>query len=258
MYSRFSQKFGFFKKGPALPVSIVRILLCSTCYLTYFRLFMLDRIAGPFNLSTIGHIIATPIFYIACVFGVVGYFGRLSCFVLAIFVSIFQSLSPSHYPYYMSFMLFMISLTKCDSELSINIQNNSNKSRDYKISYWPVILICFQLSMMYFWSAFGKILSPAFISGDTLELIFLENYGRFFTDFSINNNLYTFFQLSGILTPILQIFLAYFIWIKRYQNLAIISGCILHLSMQIYLLKGPYSVLVFLTYYLAYHLVRIK
>jgi hypothetical protein len=98
---------------------------------------------------------------------IIGYRARLSALLVAgciAFVHVVDQNFWGHHVYFIGLMVGLLSLTESDAAWSIKAWREGSRA---EVTYWPVLLMKIQLSLVYFFTSVAK-LNPVFLAGHVL------------------------------------------------------------------------------------------
>ena len=121
------------------------------------------------------------------------------------------------------FFLIVLLLTVADSGVALSLDSLRKPGR-HTVTGWPALLLMFQVSLVYGFSALAK-LTPQFLSGDVLSLTLKRQGWWAFPASWRNPEVLTALALSAIA---LEVFVAFGLWYGRVRWLAVIGGVALH------------------------------
>ena len=127
--------------------------------------------------------------------------------------------------YLMAWLVLLLTLASAGSGLDVH-------RRDQPVMRWPVLLLMAQLSIVYGFSAATK-LNDTFLSGRVLG----ENLGTGLLGFPDALRTSSFLSIVAALALFVELFIAVFMWRRRFRPAAFILGLGLHIS--ITLLMAP-------------------
>jgi hypothetical protein len=113
---------------------------------------------------------------------------------------------------------------------------------------WATHLLALQLSTVYFWSAWDKT-SMGFLSGFRLEQIFIEVW--WVSDWWPPSSVRAAFAVAAVSVVLLEYFLAFALWVRRWHWLLVPLGMALHAAFYICIPVNTFSLTMGLLY-LAY------
>lgn len=236
-------------------ISLIRICLIFLLWKRFSGYFLLFGNI-PFDQLIIG-----LFFYASSILVLLGFLSRISLPLLAFtMISIYYYLGhylkihsiTSHHTYLLCIVPTFLALSPCEKSFSLDryftfrkaIANRQKLPQERGV-IWPSILIGLQLSSIYFWSAYSKI-SPDFISGERLEMIFAYTYYDYeitkFSSFSL------IAKILSISTILVELLLAFGLWFKSSRNLTLAIGVFFHLTLYYTLPVSTFSLTMILLY----------
>lgn len=219
-----------------------------------------------FNTNDTVFLLTGIIFYISSLFMFIGLYSRVANILLAICcLWIYYGLGVNgsyydfvhHHTYLLCIAIWILmwaptgklfSVDKYNQDSDIN--ENDNHRLNLLAPKWPLLLICFQVSMVYFWGAYDK-LTPLFLSGGALDYIFFDLY-RLHIDLFTSPEIKFFYSFLGAFVVLIEFFLALGLWFKKTRVIACIVGFIVHASFYMLLPVSTFSatmVLLYLSYF---------
>ncbi|MDC3148999.1 HTTM domain-containing protein [Prochlorococcus sp. AH-716-I05] len=255
-------------EGPSTPLAFLRISFAFISWQKYCDYFLYHRkldkileksieIFGQLNFTQ--ELFVALIYLFICIFFQISFSGMLFGFkskfftcCLGIIAFSIYFIDPHHHTFLLSCILIILSFSNIDKSFSIDSRGNY---KSVNVSYAPLAMLCVLNSSVYFWSATDKLFSIDFLSGNRLEALFWQYWpGSSFEQTSL-------FDLSlvaiSLVIIIIQYLLAFGLWNKKLFFPIVIIGFILHIMMYLALPIGPFSIIMWLLYYVFY-LVRFK
>lgn len=237
--------------GPAMPIALTRIffsLVVLSKYAGFFR-FSIFKTCEIYSIHWLITLVSLILFYVSTISMLAGYKSRLASITTSLGCFVMYAYEPHHHTFILAAVIFLLGVAECGCNLSVD---SLNKKKPKSVPYWPVILICAQMSAVYFWGAVDK-LSFDFTSGARLESLFWTYwYGNTFEITPIIKSIVLFFSYSTI---ILELALAIGLWFKCVQLPLMVMGIIMHFLMHLWLPIGPFSLIVMWIYFLHYILI---
>lgn len=235
--------------------SILRIFLVALIWAKWARSFRFFVSDDPI------FVITAIAFYASSFFLFIGYYSRFFNMILAFccfwnyyyFGVYFNNYNiVHHHTYLLCIMTFLLCFTPSGKFYSVDSYLNSkkgNKETNEDCNYgprWPLLLICFQVSMIYLWGAFAKN-NALFISGASLDYIFFDLY-RSYLHLMSSDGIKIAYSLLAKSTIFIEVFLAFGLWFKRTRLIACLIGFIIHVSFYVLLQVSTFSATMLLLY----------
>jgi len=132
-----------------------------------------------------------------------------------------------HHTYTLMTLTVFVAMTPCGRSLSVDrwLALRRGTAKPERADLWPLRLLAWQCSMIYFWGAYQKT-SVAYLGGDRLEQIFGFLY--FGSDFPESAWLHPLFVVSAVGSVLLEYALAVLPWFKRTRVPILVLGCLFH------------------------------
>lgn len=235
--------------GPAIPVALARIFFSVIVIVKYGNIFRINLFKLLNHGFPFGVLVFTlTFFYTVTLMMLFGFKSRFSCFLTSLGCFALYFYEPHHHTFLLSVVVLLIGLAKSGAHLSVDaLRNKANQ--ELNIPYWPIILVCVQMSAIYFWGAIDK-LTIDFLSGARIETLLWKYW--LWGSFEITPIIYAVILFLSWSTLLLELVLSFGLWIKKYQKILIISGVLMHLFMHIFLPIGPFSLMMVGVYFLFY------
>jgi uncharacterized membrane protein YphA (DoxX/SURF4 family) len=248
------QLFRFFQlHGSAYHLAIARITIGLCSYAVVWEAWrFLPRILSPlvvqlpyFTWLPRLPSSALPLFmfvwFIAASALVVGYKTRLAGAIITCLSAYTLLLDEQTYSNHLYlFFLIALLLTVADSGAALSLDARSKGARE-SVPGWPIVLLRFQVSLVYGFSAIAK-LTPQFLSGDVLFQTLKQQGWVSFPHSLRTPQLITALAMSAI---ILELFIAVGLWSKRLRWGAVIAGVTLHVFILVMLDSSRLSLGIF-------------
>jgi hypothetical protein len=138
----------------------------------------------------------------------------------------------SNHLYFLATMSLLLVFTDCGATLSVDSRRNGSRET---VAAWPLWLIQFQVSVVYGFSALGK-LNSDFLLGNVVYYR-LSDALMFPADLLIPS--LPLFTAVSVGTVVAEIFIAVGLWIERIRSTAFALGLGLHLLMIVMLTNTP-------------------
>ena len=157
----------------------------------------------------------------------------------------------SHHIYILIVSVIMLALSPCGRSFSWDrylALAQARDARDIPPEYgdlWPQRLIALQLAALYFWAAVDKT-NWSFLSGERLEQAFTWSYtGRALEPLI---SLGAILPVLAIVVVVVEYFLAFAIFVRRWQAFVLPIGLALHAAFYVLLPVNTYSATVMVLY----------
>lgn len=255
----------FFKPANPKTVSIFRVLVVSAVFLVFYERNLTTRITDFSHYADAGllynEIFLSDIYYLVssiilllCLLGIKV---RLTGLVASVLLFPLIFMNTMHVSRQLILMaLFCISLYPSSFHLKLYELGGEDKVKPYA-PIWPVRLIQFQLSFLYFTNAYSKT-TYGYLNGDVLKF-FSGQLPNFLVDLS-SGYLHIFFLsipvflLAG-LTVITEYFLSIGFWFRKTKKAALFIGLIFHIGL-IFIVKiaflGFATLFLYLTFFMPF------
>jgi predicted DCC family thiol-disulfide oxidoreductase YuxK len=168
----------------------------------------------------------------------VGHRSRLAAGGVAILVAFFIRFGDIYSNHFFLLGVLALYLTVADGGASCSLDAHRRGTTEF-VPVWPVRLIQLQVSVVYFYSAIGK-LNPDFLSGNVI--FYRSNEAMLLPNLDAVAYPILFASLS-ILTIATELFISISLWIPRLRQIAFGLGLTIHLSMISFITPSPKDIL---------------
>lgn len=247
-----------FYEGSTRPLALIRIGIVFILWSSWAYDFRLEI---TLNISPMATLLGIS-FFVSTFLMLMGYRSRLAAIGtgLTLFIMYFYLgktlgqtryvMGYGHHQYLLVVATCLLALTPCGGSYSLDRWLAIQKAQRLNLptppetgSLWATRLIAWQISQVYFWSAYHKS-SSAFLSGERLEHLFMNFY------FGSDYPAIPFFHQSMMVLAAATVFLEYFLsvglWIPQFRNLCLFSAFAFHALIYYLFPVKAYSVTMFL------------
>jgi hypothetical protein len=158
-----------------------------------------------------------------------------------------------HHTYVLVLVTILLSMAPCDRSFSLDrlrairrADARGEARPAERGDLWATRLIGFQLSLIYLWGTYDKIVTPGYLSGRAIEQMLL--YFHFGADYPAIPHFLLLAQLISFGTLAMEPFLAVALWLPRWRRIAIPLGMAFHATLYFLLPISTFTLTLWLLY----------
>jgi hypothetical protein len=232
-------------EGSTRPVGLLRIALGCIAWAEY------ANILAPHRLGSFDGLSLSGVYFASSTMTVVGYAARPAAIVLGALQMAMVLFGPPepwghHHCWLLGIATLLVGLTPCDRSFSVDrwldIQHCERKGRpipEERGPLWATRLIALQLCMLYVFAVADK-LTPGFLSGQRLEMIFAEKITGSVPVALPGWPLLLLAASWG--TVAIEAFLAVGMWVPRIRPRALVLAMLVHAAFYLLIPVATFSV----------------